>query len=86
MDLIVAEIEVSKKNKRKKSVNFGLQKMIILAYYTKWKRNIVDENDKTGGYLKDIEKNHVRQRVLSRYSRAYIRRLMIPLYDGMQKI
>ena len=85
MDLIVEEFELIKKSSRKKSYNFDLHKFRILAYYTKWKRGVADEKDREG-FLKDIDKNTVRQRGLSRYMRTYIRKLMIPLYDGLKKI
>ena len=54
-------------------------------FYTKWKRNLLDDADREG-YFKEIEKNKLQQRVLARYMRSVIKRLAIPLYDGFKNI
>ena len=46
VDLIVEELEIIKKNSSKDSVNFNLHKSRILLYYTKWKRNLLDDEDR----------------------------------------
>ena len=59
MDLIVEEIEIVKKVASVNKVNFNLSKLISLKYYTKWKRNMLDDHD-LQGFLHDIKENKVR--------------------------
>ena len=82
MDLIVEEFEIMKHSKKVKEVNFNLHKFRILANYTKWMRELLNDDDRKG-YFKDIEKNKRRQRGMRREMRIFIRKLQIPLYDRM---
>lgn len=59
MDLIVEEIEIVKKVASVNKVNFNLSKLIPLKYYTKWKRNMLDDHD-LQSFLHDIKENKVR--------------------------
>ena len=69
MDLIVEELDIMKDGK--KDVNFNLSKNRLLLYYTKWKRDLLDEEDKEG-YFKQIERNKLRQRGLKRFMRNFV--------------
>ena len=49
MDLITEELEIiAKKGNKGQTINFELHKMRTLLYYTKWKRNLLDEADLEG--------------------------------------
>ena len=91
LDLIVEELEIMKKaeNSRIKSdvtsVNFNLRDFKALEFYTKWKRNMISEEERLD-FFKNWEQNSGRQRYLERFMRKFISTLQIPLYFKLKKI
>ena len=86
LDLILEEIEYKKKHDTL-SVNFNLHKFKALEMYTKWKRDLITEEDfKNDEFFNDWHRNGVNQRILQREVRRFIAALQIPLYFGMKKV
>ena len=84
LDLIVEELEIINKSDDY-SVNFNLHKFKALLFYTKWKRDMITEEERQD-FFKNWEQNSLKQRLLARYMRKFISSLQIPLYFGLKKI
>ena len=89
LDLILEELEYKKKHELTDnlSVNFNLHKFKALEMYTKWKRDLLTEEDlKNDEFFNDWHRNSANQRILQREMRRFIAALQIPLYFGMKKV
>lgn len=84
MDLIQDEIEMQNKGKEMKD-NFKLCAHKPVAMFTKWKRNLLTEDDKCG-YFKNFTRNKRRKRYLRRQMRNFISKLEIPLYFNLRQV
>lgn len=84
LDLIVEELEEKNKNNTF-SINFNLHRFKALNLYTKWKRDMISEEEGQE-FFKNWEKNFKYQRYLRRQMDKFIISLQIPLYFDLQKI
>ena len=71
MDLIVEELEIHKKEQNLKGVNFSLRNFRAVEAFTKWKRNLITEEDREK-FFKDFERNKRFQKQLRRAMRNFI--------------
>ena len=85
MDLITKEIEICIKEKETYQTLFNLQGYRAITYFTKWKRDLIMEDEKLG-FFHDFNKNSRRKRQLRREMRRFISKLEIPLYYDLKKI
>ena len=85
MDLISEELEIltHKVNEQKAIFNLHMHRSVTM--FTKWKRNLVNEEDRQG-YFKNFHKNKRRKRYLRKEMRQFIIKLEIPLYFNLKMI
>ena len=85
MDLVQEELALKAKDRNIHSINFNLSDFKAITLYTKWKRDLVTQEEQKE-FFKDFEKNQRRQSFLSREMRRFISQLSIPLYYGFKQV